>query len=82
MNPLSPFTDDDVKFMDTFGAYLTKHSKFSMKLNEILEFHKLLVKYNDLRTKVKNSVVGEFKIKEAQPEVSPKIVEKNEKGKK
>lgn len=50
------FTTDDVKFMDDFGAFLHKHAKFRFTMGQLLDFHKMLVRYNTLRNKVHDNI--------------------------
>lgn len=56
------FVDDDWKFMDQFGAFLKKYARFDMGIDEMLELHAHLVKYNKLRNKVKDAIVEDVKI--------------------
>jgi hypothetical protein len=58
------FTDEDVTSMEQFGRMLSQKAMFNMSMSDIIAFHQLLIKYNQITRKVSDHVVELKKIVE------------------
>jgi len=59
---MNGFSEDDVKFLDSFGDFLMKHMRADMSIPEAIQLNKLLAQYNGLRKKVQDHLLEVRKI--------------------
>lgn len=60
------FTDEDVKLLKDFGAMLHK-GEFTLGIADIIKFHKYLVGYNKIVSKVEAHVMEVIALHEGEP---------------
>lgn len=76
------FAEEDVKVLDQFGAFLQKHARFDLGIDELLDFHRQLVKYNTVRNKIEAHIFEVRKLHKAPEPVPAPAPEEKPRGKK
>lgn len=67
MTALKGFAEEDVKTLDEFGAFLHENATFSLSIDKVLAFHRLLSRYNVIRNKVAEHILEVGKLTVAPP---------------
>jgi hypothetical protein len=73
---MSKFSDDDVKFLDSFGEFLMKHMHADLTIPQAIQLNKHLAQYNQLRKKVQDSILELRAVHEKPAEAPADAAEK------